>query len=131
MTKAEQEHLARALETLAASIAAAPRNVIGTQISVTAGPGASGIIKGMEINVTGGPGSGDVTGFRSTVTAGGPDPAAELVKELREAAAAVREDKAHKGWLTSLVTRVKALTDRAVDAAALALVVAAIKAVFG
>jgi hypothetical protein len=131
MTTAAQENLAHALETLSRQIASAPRTVIGNKVSVVAGPGSSGTIIGQQIRATAGPGSsGNVTGLHAQAIAGA-DPAADLVRELSEAAAAVRQDKGHRGWLSGLLTRAKSLTDRVVDATAVAAVQQGIAAVFG
>jgi hypothetical protein len=109
MTTAAEERLALALETLAELIASAPRSVIGMNVSAVAGPG----------------GTGSMTGL------GGPDPAADLVRELRDAAAATRKDKGYKSWVLRLLNRVGSLADQAVDATAIAGVHEALKAAFG
>jgi hypothetical protein len=86
------------------------------KVSAVAGPGSTANVTGQRISVTGGPGGGTVIGQKVEVNAGGPDPAADLVRELREAASAVRQDKGHRAWIQGLVGRVKALADRAIDA---------------
>jgi hypothetical protein len=126
-----QERLAVALESLAAQIASAPRTIIGNKVSVSAGPGSSGTVIGQKITAIGGPGGGRVTGMKVNVSNAGPDPAADLTQELRDAATAVRQDKENRAWLTSLLGRVRALTDRVVDVTATTVLEQAIKAAFG
>ena len=126
MTK---EELARALEALAAKVTSSPRSVVGMSVSAVAGPGSTGDVTGLNVTATGGQGSGNVTGLH--VQAGvGEDPASGLVKELREAAVATREGKAHRSWLESLVQRVRSLKDRVVDTVAVATVQQGIAALF-
>jgi hypothetical protein len=130
MANEAQDRLAHALETLAQQIASAPRTVIGTQVSAVAGPGSSGTVIGMQVTAKSGSGGGNVTGFHSEAKSG-PDPAADLIRELHEAATAVRQGGGDRSWMQSLIRRVQSLKDRACDAAVVTAVQQAIGAAFG
>jgi hypothetical protein len=109
MTTKAEERLALALKTLAEQIASAPRSIIGMQVCAVDGPGATGNVSGL----------------------GGPDPTADVVRELRDAAVATRNDKGYKSWVPRLLSRVGSLAYRAVDFPAIAGVQEALKAAFG
>jgi hypothetical protein len=130
MTTEAEKHLTEALDKLAAQIAASRSKVVGMQVNVQGGPGGGNVV-GMKVHAVGGPGSGNVTGLHVEAHGGGPDPAADIIKELRDAATAVRQGKAAQPWLKSLLGRASALKDRVVDVAMVAGVEHAIKAVFG
>ncbi len=127
----KNDQVAAALESLAANVASAPRRTIGYSSRVYVGPGASaGTVIGHQSIAVAGPGGGTVIGTNVSVGVGGPDPAAALVQELRDAAAAARQDKGNKAWFTSILSRVSALTDRVVDAGLIAVAEEAIKSAF-
>jgi len=85
----------------------------------------------MKLDVRGGPGSGNVTGLHVEASGGGPDPAAGLIQEMNDAAAAVRKHSAQRSWIHGIVSRVQSLADRAVDASLIVAVEQGIKGVFG
>ncbi|WP_139247777.1 hypothetical protein [Hyphomicrobium sp. CS1GBMeth3] len=111
------EMLAAALTKLAHAIevsSSAP--VIGMQV-IASNDGTSRNVTGVSINVTAGPGSGSVTGMSVSVTSGQNTLEKNLIRELLEAATAVREGKAAKSWIDSLLLRVRDLGNRALDSA--------------
>jgi hypothetical protein len=130
-SQASYEQLAVALEALSRGVASSPRSVIGMKVSAVAGPGSSGNVTGLKVDVRGGPGGGNVTGLHVQASAGGPDPAAPLIQEVKDAAAAVRKGNAQRSWVQGIVGRVQSLADRAVDATLVGAVEQGIKVVFG
>jgi hypothetical protein len=116
------EKLADTLERLASTIEANPGPVIGQKIVAIAQPGATGPTIGMNISVTAQPGSqGTVIGNKVSVTTGKRnEEEVQVIRELKDAAAMLRDRKAPKSWIVGLLDRVKGLGSRAIDAGAIA-----------
>jgi uncharacterized membrane protein YgdD (TMEM256/DUF423 family) len=87
MATGSRESLAVALEELATVIANAPAAIIGSQTTVTAGPGSSGTIIGKQVTVTAGPGStGSIIGEQTNVNSSGTPVNGQRSAVLRDAA---------------------------------------------
>jgi hypothetical protein len=103
-TMSSREVLISALNDLASAIAAAPSVVIGSQVSVTAGPGSSGTIIGKQVTVTAGPGSsGTVIGEQVTVNSSTPPVNPQKAQALRNGAARVAAGVASRGEIGQLI----------------------------
>jgi hypothetical protein len=101
-----RENLVSALEELAAAIATAPAVIIGSQTTVTAGPGSSGTIIGKQVTVTAGPGSsGTIIGEKITVDGSGPPVNGEKAASLRDAAERVKSGSTTKAEIGALISQ--------------------------
>jgi hypothetical protein len=132
MTSENRQALIDALNLLAAAIEANPPPIIGSDIFVQAGPGASAVGSsisvtagrpgssgvGQRISVVAGPGQ-SVIGQRVTVIAGGdgavrapapgagsPDEVSDAISQLRDAAQTLASSPASKGWIESTLNKV-------------------------
>jgi hypothetical protein len=117
MSENSKERLAAALEAIAKTIASTPTNVTGMRVSGGHGQGPA-VVATANISA---PLTGNVSALHVQTTVGGPsDELVSVIAELREAAAAVREDKAAKSWVSRVLGRVTALAGHAVDGATIA-----------
>jgi hypothetical protein len=118
----ESQKLAAILESMASAIGAHPAPIIGQSISVTAAPGQRGDVIGMRVEVIAGQGAhGAMIGNYVSVSAGGRSLAeVDMMQELRDAAAKVRDNHAPKSWVTGLIQRAASLGNAAVTAAMVA-----------
>jgi hypothetical protein len=103
------DSLAQALDDYATAIENSPPVVIGSQVTVTAGPGSGNVI-GKSVSVTAGPGStGNVIGEQVTVTAGGPNPTPPVNNQraaaLHEAGQRVRAGEATKADIRTIINQ--------------------------
>ncbi|WBO23843.1 hypothetical protein [Sphingomonas abietis] len=122
MSDSDFDRLAGALEKIAAAIEANPAPIIGQKICVTNVAGGGPVI-GMKVSVTNaGGGSGPVYGnYVSVTNAGGrSDDEMQMIKELRNAASAVRGGGAPKSWVTGLLSRAGGFVGKALSAATVA-----------
>jgi hypothetical protein len=111
------DQLATALERLADSVGQ-NRTIIGEQSIAFGGPGNKGNVVGSISAAHGGPGgSGTVIGKKISVGVSGPTHEDGLIKELRDAAAAVRQGNAPRSWVSALISRVGSLGNAALGAA--------------
>lgn len=121
MGDSELAKLSDALERIAAAIEANPAPIIGQKIVAVGGAEGSTVI-GMKIVAKGDGSGGTVIGNRVTVTNAGGRNAdeAQMIKELRDAAAAVRGGTAPKSWIMGLLQRTGGFVGKAISAATVA-----------
>lgn len=121
MSDAELANLAEALDRIAAEIEANPGPIIGQKI-VAVGGAEGGTVIGLHAVATGGGNGGTVIANYvsvSNTTGRNPDET-QIIKELRDAAAAVRGGSAPKSWITGLLQRAGGFVGKAVSAATVA-----------
>jgi hypothetical protein len=100
-----REALAAALENVADQIAKAPPLIIGQQTTAVGGPGGGTVI-GEQVTATAGPGStGNVIGKQVTASSSDTPVNVQRAQELHDAASMVREGKASRSAILSLIAR--------------------------
>lgn len=110
-----QAKICEILERLASEIENAPVRLVGGSVSVTAGPGG-GSATGLSISVVSGAKGTHTVGMSVTVDSGKyAKDASDLVRDIREAAEAAKQNQPAKGWLKSLLDRAKALPNVALQ----------------
>lgn len=108
------QDLSNTLALLAQHIESAPARLVGASISVTGGGGGSAT--GLRISVGAGAPGTKVVGMSVSVSEGDyHSQAAELIKDLREAAEAAKNSKPPKSWIYGLLDRAKNLGNRAIE----------------
>jgi len=104
--------LANALDALAKEIEQTAGTVIGSSVSVSAGPGVTGSIIGEQISVSAGAGaSGNIIGKRVSVRVDGGTRATALgvAQEIREQAVAARANNVQPGIVRSVLAKAASL----------------------